>query len=115
MDSEAPTASHRGVGVNHVTLVGRVAANPEMVSTRAGMKARLRLATNERAAAEFHTVTAWGPLATLAGEYLRVGRLVYLEGRIHNTSWETASGEKRYSYEVVAEALQFLDSPERAA
>ena len=101
----------RGLGVNHVTLVGRLAADPEVNTTRAGSVTRLRVATNERPEAEFHSVSPWGSLGQVAASHLRSGRIVYLEGRLHNSAWTASDGTARRGYEVIAEAMQFLDAP----
>ena len=110
-DEGSGAEERRGVGVNHVTLVGRLTADPETGETKAGTRTRLRVATNERAEPEFHDVTLWGSLGQVAAAHLRRGRLVYLEGRVHNSSWTAADGTARRGYEVIGETLQFLDSP----
>jgi single-strand DNA-binding protein len=104
-----------GPSVNHVTLVGRLTADPEMVDTRAGKKANLRVATNGGEAPEFHQVSFWGSRAQTAGEYLQKGRLIYLEGRLHSSSWQDATGAKHRSYEILGDTFQFLDSPGKSA
>ena len=103
-----------GPSVNHVTLVGRLAADPEMVDTRAGKKASLRVATNGGEQTEFHSVSFWGPRAATAGEYLQKGRLIYLEGRLHGSSWQDAQGNRHRSYEILGDTFQFLDGPPKA-
>src|ERR1700730_3211571 len=71
----------RGRALNRVTLVGRLASDPELHYTPSGSAvAQLRLATNEGEEPEFHALSAWGKLAEFAGSYLKKGRLVYLEG-----------------------------------
>ena len=78
----------RGPAVNRVTLVGRLASDPELHYTPSGTAvAQLRLATNEGEEPEFHSLSAWGKLAEFAGSYLKKGRLVYLEGRLHWSTW----------------------------
>lgn len=110
---EAPRR-RRGPSVNRVTLVGRLAADPELRYTSTGIGvATLRLATNDREQAEFHDVVVWRHLAELAGSFLAKGRLVYVEGRLHGRSWEAQDGTTRRSVEVVADSLQIL-SPKAA-
>ena len=100
----------RGPAVNRVTLVGRLASDPELQYTPSGTAVtQLRLATNEGAEPEFHSLSAWGKLAEFAGSYLKKGRLVYLEGRLHWSTWKAADGSTRRSCEVRVGNLQVLD------
>src|SRR2546427_177332 len=86
----------------------------------------LRLATNTYAGkdeagnakkhAEFHNLVAFGHTAEFAGQYLRKGRTLYVEGRLQTRSWQDAAGQKRYRTEVVVDDLQAVDKrPEVAA
>ncbi len=103
--------------VNKVILIGNLGVDPEMKILQSGTAvARLRLATsraykdregNSHKQTEWHRVTAFGKLAEICGEYLRKGRLVYIEGRLRNDTWEQ-DGVKRYSYEIVAETMRML-------
>lgn len=116
---EAPTeeaeAKSRGLGVNRVTLVGRLTADPELRYSESGTAmTRLRMATNDREEPEFHDVMAWGKLAELTASHLTKGRLIYVEGRLHTRSYETRTGAKR-STEVVADTIQFLDGRSQPA
>ena len=70
---------------------------------------QLRLATNEGEEPEFHSLSAWGKLAEFAGSYLKKGRLVYLEGRLHWSTWKASDGSTRRSCEVRVGTLQVLD------
>ena len=100
----------RGPAVNRVTLVGRLAGDPELHYTPSGTAVtQLRLATNEGEEPEFHSLSAWGKLAEFAGEYLKKGRLIYLEGRLHWSTWKAADGSSRRSCEVRVGTLQVLD------
>src|SRR6266566_5242123 len=97
----------RGPAVNRVTLVGRLASDPELHYTPSGSAVtQLRLATNEGEEPEFHSLSAWGKLA---GSYLKKGRLVYLEGRLHWSTWKASDGSTRRSCEVRVGTLQVLD------
>lgn len=104
--------------VNKVILIGRLGTDPEIRYTGSGSAvANLSLATSENwknkdggkeERTEWHRVVAWGKLAELAGQYLSKGRQVYIEGRIQTRSWDDKDGQKRYTTEVVATAIQFL-------
>ncbi len=100
----------RGPALNRVLLVGRLAADPELRNTPSGSAVtQLRLATNEGEEPEFHQLSAWGKLAEFAGSYLKKGRLLYIEGRLHWSSWQAADGSQRRSCEVRVGSLQVLD------
>src|SRR5256884_6215342 len=106
----------RGPAVNRVTLVGRLASDPELHYTPSGSAvAQLRLATNEGEEPEFHSLSAWGKLAEFAGSYLKKGRLVYLEGRLHSSTWQAADGSSRRRCEVRVGNLQVVDQRPEAS
>jgi single-strand DNA-binding protein len=105
--------------VNKVILVGNLAAEPDVKATPKGTYvAKMRLATNtylgkdeegnRREQAEFHNLVAFGKLAEFAGQYLKKGRSIYAEGKLHTSSWQDAAGQKRYRTEVVVEEIKFL-------
>ncbi len=99
-----------GPALNRVILVGRLVADPELRYTPSGSAvAQLLLATNEGSEPEFHQLSAWGKLAEFAGSYLKKGRLIYVEGRLHWSSWQAADGSQRRSCEVRVGNLQVLD------
>jgi single-strand DNA-binding protein len=106
-------------GVNKVILLGRLGADPESRMTPSGQQVcTLRLATSEsftkdgqrEERTEWHRIVLWGRLAELASKYLRKGRACYVEGKIQTRSWDDQQGQKRYTTEVVANTLQFVDS-----
>src|SRR2546421_8604979 len=100
----------RGPAVNRVTLVGRLASDPELRYTPSGSAVtQLRLATNEGEEPQFHNLSAWGKLAEFAGSYLKKGRLLYVEGRLHWSTWQAADGSQRRGCEVRVGNLQVLD------
>jgi single-strand DNA-binding protein len=113
--------------VNKVLLVGHLAAEPEVKATPAGMYvAKMRLATNTYAGkddegkakerTEFHNLVAFGKQAEFAGQYLKKGRMVYVDGRLQTSTWDDASGQKRYRTEVVVEEIKFVGpKPQEAA
>jgi len=99
-------------GVNKVILLGNLGKDPEVKYTASGMAvATFSLATTERAKdkegnwqdrTEWHNIKAFGRTAEVAGEYLKKGRSVYIEGRIHNDSWDDKeTGQKKYRTEVI--------------
>lgn len=104
--------------VNKVILIGHLGADPELRYTQTGVAvANLRLATNENwtnksgqkeERTEWHRVVVWAKLAELAGQYLSKGRQVYVEGRLQTRSWDDKEGNKKYTTEIVATAIQFL-------
>ena len=105
-------------GVNKVILIGNLGADPEVRNTTSGQTVcDLRLATSRKWKArdggmqedtQWHRVVVWGQQAESCGQYLRKGRQVYVEGRLQTRQWEDRDGNKRYTTEVVAQAVQFL-------
>jgi len=105
--------------VNKVILIGNLGRDPEIRSTTSGMPvANFSLATNRRwkdrdgnrqEQTEWHNIVCFGRQAEVAGQYLRRGKQIYVEGRIQTNSWEDRqSGEKRYRTEIVCENFQML-------
>ncbi|WP_105599830.1 single-stranded DNA-binding protein SSB1 [Cronobacter sakazakii] len=99
-------------GVNKVILVGNLGQDPEVrYMPNGGAVANLRLATSEswrdkqtgemKEVTEWHSVVLYGKLAEVAGEYLRKGSQVYIEGQLRTRKWQDQSGQDRYSTEVV--------------
>ena len=108
-------------GVNRVTLIGNLGKDPEVRYAQNGNAVtKFSVATSEswkdkksgeqQERTEWHSVVCFARLAEIAGEYLRKGSKVYIEGSLRTSSWETDSGEKRYRTEVNARELQMLDS-----
>ena len=106
--------------INKVILVGRLGKDPEMRSTPSGQNvAKFTIATDEKYTdkagekqerTEWHNIVAWGKLAEICGQYLRKGKLVYIEGSIRTDSWEDKeSGQKKYRTEIVANTMKMLD------
>ena len=105
--------------VNKVILIGNLGKDPELKYTPSGTAvAKFSLATNERYKdkdgnwqdrTEWHNITAWARTAEIAGEYLKKGRTVYIEGRLRTDSWEDKNThEKKYRTEIVVENLVLL-------
>lgn len=106
--------------VNKVILIGNLTRDPEVKYTPKGSAvSELGLAINRfystdngerREETTFVDVTLWGKQAELAGEYLKKGRSVYIEGRLQLDTWDDKqSGQKRSKLRVVGETMQFLD------
>jgi single-strand DNA-binding protein len=106
--------------INKVILVGRLGKDPEIRSTPQGTSVvKFTVATDEKFTdragekqerTEWHNITAWGKLGEICGQYLRKGKLVYLEGSIRTDSWEDKeSGQKKYRTEIVANTMKMLD------
>jgi single-strand DNA-binding protein len=105
--------------LNKVMIIGNVGNDPEMRFTPNGNPVTsFRVATNRiyttpegerRQETDWFTVVAWNKLAEQCNQFLNKGRLVYVEGRMHNRSWEGQDGQKRYRTEVVANRVTFLD------
>src|SRR5436305_4335684 len=106
--------------INKVILVGRLGKDPEIRSTPGGQTvAKFSVATDERFTdkngekqerTEWHNIVAWGKLAEICGQYLRKGKLVYIEGKIRTDSWDDKeSGQKKYRTEIIADTMKMLD------
>jgi single-strand DNA-binding protein len=105
--------------LNKVFLIGNLGQDPEVRHTNSGQPvANLRLATSRRVKdrdgnwgdqTEWHSVVCFARTAETAGQYLRKGSKVFVEGRLQTRSWEDREGKKQYRTEVVAELLKFLD------
>ena len=104
------------MNLNKVFLVGRVASDVEMRTTTSGQSVcTFSLATNrtwknkdgqKQEESQFHRIVLWAKLAEIASQFLSKGSLVLIEGRIQNRSWEDKSGVKKYTTEIVGEAMQ---------
>ena len=107
-------------GINKVILVGNLGQDPEVKYTAGGAAVTtLSLATSEswkdkdtgsdQERTEWHRVVLWRRLAEIAGEYLKKGSNVYIEGQLQTRKWEQ-DGQTRYTTEVIGRDMQFLDS-----
>ena len=105
--------------VNKVILIGNLGKDPEVKFTPQGTPvAKITIATNERFKdkdgqwqdrTEWHNVVLWQRLAEIAGEYLKKGGKVYIEGRLQTRSWDDKqTGQKKYMTEIVANDLVLL-------
>ena len=107
-------------GLNKVMLIGNLGADPEIrYGTGGGSQiTNIRLATAEswrdketgdqQERTEWHRVVFFGRLAEVAGEYLKKGSQVYLEGRIQTRKWNDKEGVERFSTEIIASEMQML-------
>jgi single-strand DNA-binding protein len=106
-------------GVNKVILIGNLGADPETRAMPSGTTvANLRVATSEswrdkqsgeqQERTEWHRVAFFGRLAEVAGEYLRKGSQVYIEGSLRTRKWQDKQGNDRYSTEIIGNDLQML-------
>ena len=106
-------------GINKVILIGNLGADPETRAMPSGTTvANLRVATSEswrdkqsgeqQERTEWHRVALFGRLAEIAGEYLRKGSQVYIEGSLRTRKWQDKQGNDRYSTEIVGNDLQML-------
>jgi len=106
--------------INKVILIGRLGKDPEVRSTPSGATlARFSIATDEKFTdksgekqerTEWHNIVAWSKLAEICGQYLKKGKLVYIEGSLRTDSWDDKeSGVKKYKTEIVAQTMQMLD------
>jgi single-strand DNA-binding protein len=106
-------------GINKVILIGNLGADPETRAMPSGTTvANLRVATSEswrdkqtgeqQERTEWHRVALFGRLAEVAGEYLRKGSQVYIEGSLRTRKWQDKQGNERYSTEIVGNDLQML-------
>lgn len=105
---------------NHVILVGHLAADPELKSTKNGKNvASFPVATNRNAindegkkqeVADFHRIVAWQRLGDISSKYLKKGTPVLIDGRLVNHSFEDSKGKTHYRTEIVADSLRMLNS-----
>jgi single-strand DNA-binding protein len=108
-------------GVNKVILVGNLGRDPEIrYSPNGGAVATLSLATSDSwkdkntgeqvEKTEWHRIVMFRRLAEIAGEYLKKGSKVYIEGKLQTRKWQDQNGQDRYTTEIVANEMQMLDS-----
>ena len=104
------------MNLNKVFLLGRVASDIELKRTPAGQSVcTFSLATNriykdasgqKKEDSQFHRIVLWAKQAEIASQFLTKGALVLIEGRIQTRSWEGTDGSKRFTTEIVGEAMQ---------
>jgi single-strand DNA-binding protein len=108
-------------GVNKVILVGNLGNDPEIRQTPAGVTiTTISVATSEswkdkqtgqpQERTEWHRVVFFNRLAEIAGEYLKKGSKVYVEGSLRTRKWQDKEGQDRYTTEITGNEMQMLDS-----
>ncbi len=105
-------------GINKVILVGNLGQDPEVRYTPAGAAVTtISVATteawndkdgNKQERTEWHRVVFFRRLAEIAGEYLKKGSQVYIEGQLRTNKWQDKSGNDRYTTEIIANEMQML-------
>jgi len=106
------------MSVNKVILVGRLGRDPETRYTGGGQAvANFSVATDEtykdrngerQKRTEWHKIVVWGKQAEIAQQYLKKGSLIFVEGRIQSREWQDKEGQKRTSFEIVANNFRML-------
>lgn len=105
--------------VNKVILIGNLGKDPEVRYMPSGRAvANVTLATNEswkdkntgekQERTEWHNVVFYSPLAEIAGQYLRKGSPVFVEGRLQTKKWQDKNGQDRYTTEIIASDMKML-------
>lgn len=105
--------------INKAIIIGRLGSDPEVRYSATGTPvANISVATNFARKnpntdewedqTEWHRVAMFGRLAEVAGEYLRKGSQVYVEGRLQTRKWQDQSGQDRYTTEIIANEMQML-------
>jgi len=113
-------------GINKVILVGRLGKDPEVrYMPNGNAVASLTLATSEtwkdkntgqqQDKTEWHRIVMFRRLAEIAGEYLKKGSQIYIEGKLQTRKWQDQNGQDRYTTEIIADELQMLGGRNSAA
>jgi single-strand DNA-binding protein len=108
-------------GINKAILIGNLGRDPETRYTQGGTAVtnfsvatsdswRDRQTGEQQERTEWHNVVCFARLAEVAGEYLRKGSKVYIEGRIQTRKWQDKEGNDRWTTEIIANEMQMLDS-----
>lgn len=108
------------MSVNKVILVGRLGRDPETRYTSGGQAVcNFSMATDRaykdrtgqtQKQTEWHKIVAWGKLAEICQQYLKKGSQIFVEGRIQSRQWDDKEGNKRTSFEIVANEMRMLGS-----
>lgn len=106
--------------LNRVTIIGRLTRDPELRSLPSGRSvASFSIATNrqwtdqsgqKQKQVEYHNIVAWGKSGETAGQYLRKGSQVYVEGRLQTREWTTQDGSRKNRTEIICESFIMLGS-----
>ena len=106
-------------GVNKVIILGRLGQDPELSHTPSGAAVcNMSIATSEKwkdktsgadqEKTEWHRIVVWGKMAESCSKYLSKGKQAYIEGKLQTRSWDDKDGNKRYTTEINATAVQFI-------
>jgi len=104
--------------MNRATIIGRLGADPETRDAGGSQVCNLRIATTDKwtdrdgrqqERTEWHRVVVWGKQAELCQRYLNKGRLVAVEGSIESRKWTDKDGQERFTTEIKAQRVEFLD------
>lgn len=105
--------------VNKVILIGNLTRDPEMRQTPSGQYVTtFSIATNrewitqnneKKTSTEFHDLVAWARLAEICHQYLRKGKLIYVEGYLKTRSWDTPEGVKKFKTEIIIQDMIMLE------
>jgi len=105
------------MSLNKILLIGNLGSDPEIRNMPSGKKtAQFPLATNRkykmegqiREETEWFQVVAFGRLAEICGEFLKKGKPVFIEGRVHTSNWVDSAGQKHYRTQIVAEGMRMI-------
>lgn len=106
-------------GLNKVMIIGNLGQDPELRLTATGTQvANISVATSEKwtnkagepqEKVEWHRIVLFDKLAELSGKFLSKGKQVYIEGKLQTRAWDDKDGVKRYTTEIVATSMTFLD------
>jgi len=109
------------MNLNKVFLIGRLVDEPEIRMTPSGQNvASFRIATNriwtdpqsgKKEKTEYHNIVAWRRLGEIAGQYLKKGSMVFIEGRMETRSWVDKNNFKHFRTEIIAENMQLGPKP----
>jgi single-strand DNA-binding protein len=108
------------MSLNKILLIGNLGSDPEMRNLPSGKKvAEFRVATNRRyklegqlkVETEWFQIVAFGRLAEICGEFLRKGKPVFIEGRMHTNNWIDQAGQRHFRTQVVAEGMRLIGKP----
>lgn len=108
-------------GINKVMIMGNLGADPEVsYMPSGGSVTKIRVATSEvwkdkqtgekQERTEWHRITLFNRLAEIAGQYLRKGSRVFVEGSLRTNKWQDPNGNDRYSTDIIASSMQLMDS-----
>lgn len=107
------------MSLSKTMLIGRLTRDVEMRKAGNSDVASCTLATNEKYTdksgnrkeeTEYHNLVFWNKQAQLAGQYLKKGSHIYVEGKNKTRSWDDKDGNKRYTTEVIVRSMEFLDT-----